>query len=523
MSSLARTCLPLALACSAATATPPVPKAATAGGPPTIEVESGVLTGVAGDDPSVVVFKGVPYAAPPVVELRLRPPAPARAWTGVRNASAFSNSCMQELRRSLLPWTEEYMLRNLVNEDCLALNIWAPTAAFDNERARLPVYVFIHGGAFSSGSGEVLLYDGEGLAKKGIIVVTVNYRLGVFGFFCHPQLSAESAQHSCGNYGLLDQLSALGWVKRNIAAFGGDPEQVTLGGQSAGAASVHYLTASPLSAGLFQRAIAQSGPFDRRTRSPVRAEAEASGVEFAGALGLPELRALPAAALLAKHAESGVRFRPVIDGWVVPDQVGALGARGGLSDVPLLTGLTADERSSQKDYGKLTLSQWTDAVHAEYGELAAALLSRYPATSDGEAAERQKQLLRDAGLATLQDCRQTRARHGLSKDFGYLFERAIPWPEHPEYQAFHSGELPYVFDNLSKLDRPWQDVDRALATRMSSYWVNFISTGNPNGPGLPDWPSSSEQILRLGAETSASPTLAPETAQLFAQRLTASP
>jgi para-nitrobenzyl esterase len=515
MSSLAKTCLPLALACSTGTLAPPAPQVAAATAPPTVTVESGLLSGVAGDDPSVVVFKGVPYAAPPVGELRWRPPAPAQAWTGVRLASTFGSSCMQELRRSLLPWTEEYMLRNLVAEDCLALNIWAPAAAFGSERSALPVYVFIHGGAFSSGSGEVLLYDGERLAKKGIIVVTINYRLGVFGFFCHPQLSAESAQHSCGNYGLLDQISALGWVKRNIAAFGGDPGQVTLGGQSAGAASVHYLTASPLSAGLFQRAIAQSGPWDRRALSPTRAEAEASGVEFAGPLGLPELRALPAAALLAQHTQSGARFRPVIDGWVVPDQLGALAARGALSDVPLLTGLNADERSSQKDYGKLSLAAWTEAVRAEYGELAGALLAHYPAASDAEAAERQKQLLRDAGLATLQDCRQKRARQGRAKDFGYLFERAIPWPEHPEYQAFHSGELPYVFDNLNKLARPWQDVDRALAERVSNYWVNFISTGNPNGPGLPDWPSDSQQILRLGAETSASATLAPEAAQLF--------
>lgn len=522
MNALARACLPLALACSA-TVAPPVPSAATPVGPPTVTVESGLLSGVAGDDPSVVVFKGVPYAAPPVGELRWRPPAPARAWAGVRLASAFSNSCMQELRRSLLPWTEEYMLRNFVDEDCLALNIWAPRAAFGSARPALPVLVFIHGGAFSSGSGEVLLYDGEGLAKKGIIVVTINYRLGVFGFFCHPELSAESAQQSCGNYGLLDQISALGWVKRNIAAFGGDPKQVTLGGQSAGAASVHYLTVSPLSAGLFQRAIAQSGPFDRRTLSPVRAEAEAAGAEFAGALGLAELRALPAPALLGKHSDSGVRFRPVVDGWVVPDQPAALLARGGASDVPLLTGLNADERSSQKDYGKLTLSAWTDAVRSEYGELASALLALYPASSDAEASERQKQLARDAGLATLLDCRQARARHGLSKDFGYLFERAIPWPEHPEYQAFHSGELPYVFANLNKLDRPWQDVDRALSEQMSNYWVNFISTGNPNGPGLPHWPSSSEQILRLGAETQASVTLAPEAARVFAQRFAASP
>ena len=521
---LACTYLPLALACSSATGaarsgagslTPAAP-------PASIQIESGQVAGVPGREPSIAVFKGIPYAAPPVGELRWRPPQPAPAWSGVRVASSFSKSCTQELRRSLLPWTEEFMLGNDVSEDCLALNIWAPARAVGDAKAALPVYVYLHGGAFTSGSGEVALYDGEALAKRGILVVTINYRLGVFGFFCHPELSAESSQHSCGNYGLLDQISALGWLRRNIAAFGGDPDNVTIGGQSAGAASVHALTQSPLARGLFQRAIAQSGPWDRHTPLPARVEAEAQGLDFAQGASLAQLRARSADELLARQQKGG-RFRPVVDGWVLPDQLAALAARGALADVPLLTGITADERSSQADYGKLNRQQLGETVHKEYGDLAATVLALYPAATDAEAGAQQKQLARDTGLATLLDCRRTRAAHGHAKDFGYFFERAIPWPEHPEYQAFHSADLPYVFDNLHKLARPWEDADRQLADRMASYWVNFIRRGDPNGPGLPEWPSDSEQILRLGVEPRTDVTLPAAKAAVLLQRFAALP
>lgn len=450
---------------------PPLPKA-----PPLVSVESGWLSGLEGTDPNVLVFKGIPFAAPPVGERRWMPPGRPLPWQGTRNGTEFGKSCVQALRRSLLPWTEEYMLRNDVDEDCLTLNVWAPRDAMGSSGAPRPVLVYIHGGAFNSGSGEVLLYDGGALAKRGIIVVTINYRLGVFGFFSHAGLSAESPHHSSGNYGLLDQIAALEWVKRNIAAFGGDAENITVAGQSAGAASVWYLTFSPLARGLFQRAIAQSGAWDGKTHVPVRAEAEAQGAELApqlGAASLAELRSLSARALFEKFSEAGGNSRPIVDGWVVPDQLPLLLARGEHADVPLLTGLTADERSFQKDYAGQTLAQ--------------------------------KQELRDAELAILRDWRRLLARHGKAQSFGYLFERAIPWPEHPEYQAFHSSELPYVFDNLSKLARPWEEVDHGLAELTASYWVSFITDGDPNSPGLPHWPSSTEQVMRLGADPRATP------------------
>jgi para-nitrobenzyl esterase len=524
VSSLARSCVPLAVACSGAAPVPPGSPSPPAAPPFTaVSVESGQLSGVAGEDPSITVFKGIPYAAPPVGDLRWRPPQPPPTWAGVRSASSFGKSCMQELRRSLLPWTEEFMLRNDVSEDCLTLNLWVPATAPGNPSAPLPVLVYLHGGAFNSGSGEVLLYDGEGLAQRGIIVVTLNYRLGVFGFFCHPELSGESPEHSCGNYGLLDQISALEWVQRNIAAFGGDSGNITVAGQSAGAAAVHHLTQSPLAKGRFQRAIAQSGPWDRHTPTSTRAEAEMQGQQFAAGASLAELRALSAEALLAKQAESALRFRPVVDGWVIPDQLRAMAARGALADVPLLTGITADERSSQPDYGKLSREKYAAFVRQEYGPLADAVLALYPAASDAEAGARQRELLRDRGLATLLDCRRTRAQYGKSKDFGYLFERAIPWPEHPEYQAFHSAELPYVFRNLSKLDRPWQDADRTLAELISNYWVSFIAQGDPNGAGRPEWPSSAERVMRLGVEPRAELALTEEKAALLLKRFEEEP
>ncbi|MEO8177221.1 MAG: carboxylesterase family protein [Deltaproteobacteria bacterium] len=527
VSSLARTCLPLAVACSGAS---PVPPGAPAAARPeglvaslAVTVESGQLSGGSGEDRAIAVFKGIPYAAPPVGDLRWRPPQPPPAWAGVRAATTFGKSCMQELRRSFLPWTEEFMLRNDVSEDCLTLNLWVPAMAPGNPGAQLPVLVYVHGGAFNSGSGEVLLYDGEELAQQGIIVVTLNYRLGVFGFLCHPELSLESSEHSSGNYGLLDQISALAWVKRNIAAFGGDPGNVTVAGQSAGAAAVHHLTQSPLAQALFQRAIAQSGPWNRHTPTSTRAEAEARGLEFAAGASLLDLRSLSAQALLAQQTKSAARFRPVVDGWVIPEQLRALAARGALADVPLLTGITADERSSQSDYGKLSREQLAQLVRSEYGDQADAVLALYPAASDSEAGARQRELLRDTGLATLLDCRRMRAQHGKSKDFGYLFERAIPWPEHPEYQAFHSAELPYVFHNLSKLDRPWQDSDHRLAELMSSYWVNFIRHGDPNGEGRPEWPSNAEQVMRLGVEPRAELALETEKAALLLKRFEREP
>ena len=302
----------------------------------TIKVESGLLEGIATAS-DIRVFKGIPYAAPPVGDLRWRPPQPPAKWNGVRKADKFSDSCMQALRRSGNPWTKEFMVQNDASEDCLCLNVWTGAKVATEKR---PVLVWIHGGAFYEGSGEIITYDGEELAKKGVIVVTINYRLGIFGFYTHPELTKESPTHASGNYGLLDCVAALQWVQKNIAVFGGDPSRVTIAGQSAGAAAVHTLTASPLAKGLFQRAIAESGSgIGRRTKE--LADAEKDGVKWAetkGATSLKELRAKPAADLMG-----GARFAPVVDGWYLPTDTAAIFAQGKQNDVPLLTGWNEDD------------------------------------------------------------------------------------------------------------------------------------------------------------------------------------
>jgi len=501
----------LALACASPPSVAPAPVPAPHG-LASARVEAGVLASVPGANPAVAVFRGIPFAAPPVGELRWRPPEPAARWEGVRAAAEFSPSCLQKEQRRLLPWTEEYMPQNALSEDCLALNVWtaAPSAA-----ERRPVLVYVHGGAYTGGSGEVRVYDGEALAARGVIVVTFNYRLGVFGFFAHPALTEQSGHGASGNYGLLDQIAALAWVQRNIAAFGGDPQNVTLAGQSAGAGSVHLLTASPLARGLFQRAIAQSGPWDVRQRLPERAQAEPRGLELARGRSLAELRALPGEQLRDEAVASGLPFRPIVDGWVVSDQVPSIYARREQSDVPLLTGITADEESSQAWYGSLGARELGELAQKRFPGQAGEVARRYAVAGDAEAQERQKQLSRDEGLTKLRAWRQLRAEHGAAPDYAYYFERAIPWPEQPRYQAFHSAELPYMFDNLAKLDRPWEPVDRELSNLMASYWVNFIRSGDPNGERLPPWPSDRDRVMRLGPGPRAEVLPDPVTAQLL--------
>lgn len=478
----------------------PTPAPPTQRGLATARVETGLLRPAQGDRPGISVFRGVPFAAPPVGDRRWRPPEPAAPWDGVREATEFAPSCMQKEQRRLLPWTEEYMPQNALSEDCLALNVWTG-ATSDSERR--PVLVYIHGGAYTGGSGEVLLYDGEALAARGVVVVTINYRLGVFGFLSHPVLTQQSGHDASGNYGLMDQIAALRWVQRNIGAFGGDPHAVTVAGQSAGAGSVHLLTASPLARGLFSRAIAQSGAWDLRQLLPERAEAESRGLAFARGRNVDELRALSAEQLRDEAVASQLGFRPSVDGWVVPDQVQHVYARKLQIDVPLLTGLTADEESSQPSYGSLDAAGVQALIAKRFPAQAARLGELYSASSLAQAHERQKQLSRDEGLAKLRAWRELRARTGKAPDFGYYFERAIPWPEEPRYQAFHSADLPYVFDNLAKLKRPWEPVDHELGNRMASYWVNFIRVGDPNGDRLPPWPSHREYVLRLGPEPRA--------------------
>jgi len=487
-----------------------------------VTTASGRVTGIAGTNPAITVYRGIPFAAAPVGDLRWRPPQPAAAWDGVRVADAYCASCVQELRRSYLPWTEEFMLRNDVAEDCLALNIWTPAHATEE---KFPVFVFIHGGAYFSGSGEVSLYDGEGLASKGVIVVTPNYRLGVFGFLAHPQLTAESPARASGNYGLMDQIAALRWVQENIAAFGGDPARVTIGGQSAGAGSVHLLTTSPQARGLFQRMIVQSGPWRHDATTPDLATGEKLGADFAAAIGAPslaELRALPAAELLARYQAHEFRFRPVVDGWVVPDDVTAILRLGKQIDVPALTGWTADEGSSNRNYGRSTVAEFEAQARRLYGENADEFLAFHPVATDEAAGIASVASARDRNRAELDWWITLRARTGSAPTFGYVLSHPIPWPAHPEYGAFHSGELPYMFNNLARMNRPWDDLDRRLADLMSDYWVNFIQHGDPNGAGLPVWPATGDDLMQFDVATQAEKIL-PAARRAFYRRVFTSP
>jgi para-nitrobenzyl esterase len=448
----------------------------------TVRVESGLLEGAPSSVPGVRAFKGIPYAAPPVGDLRWRPPQPPAQWDGVRKADKFSDSCMQNLARSRNPWTAEFMAQNQASEDCLCLNVWTAAKA-----ARQPVFVWIHGGAFAEGSGEVAVYDGAELARKGLVVVTINYRLGVFGFLAHPELTKDSSRNAAGNYGLLDVVAALEWVRKNIAAFGGDPQRVTIAGQSAGAFAVHALTASPLAKGLFHRAIAESGSgIGRRNRD--LAEAEKDGVKFAeskSAYSIRELRAMSARELTG----GGIRFGPVVDGWFLPAETSAIFAQGRQNDVPLLTGLTADEGSASPTYSKIKADEFKKQANQRFADLAEEFLKLYPSDDDVQSGASQKRSAREQGMISMYLWAAERARTSKTKAWTYYFARAIPWPEQPQYGAFHTSEVPYVFGNLKLLNRPWEPIDRHLSATMMTYWVNFATAGDPNGKGLPHWPA----------------------------------
>ncbi len=491
--------------------------------PVNVQTRSGIVAGVPSGDGTVTSFKGIPFAAPPVDSLRWRAPRPAAPWTGIRQGDRFGPSCMQGPNTPFGPWTNEFLYVTPVSDDCLYLNVW--TAAKPTERR--PVLVYIYGGGFGSGSGDVPVYDGTRLAMKGLVVLTVNYRVGPLGFLAHPELTAESPAHASGNYGLLDQVAALEWVRDNIAAFGGDPARVTVAGQSAGAMSVALLTVSPLARGLFHRAIIESGPgglasvgvAGTRGLARPRADAERDAVAFATSKNAPSLaalRALPA----TDFVRVAGRFGPVVDGLFIQDDMAALVAAGRVNDVPVLTGLNADEGSASPTYGRIAAEAFRQQAAQRYGERAGEFLARYPSASENEASGSQKEAARDAAIAGVQQLLTERARTSKSPAFAYYFTRAIPWPEHPEFAVFHSSEVPYVFGTLDVLARPWTDVDRRLSELMMGYWVNFATRGDPNGPDLQRWPAfdpTKPSVLELGMKIGVRRSLDPALVGLLAR------
>jgi para-nitrobenzyl esterase len=476
-----------------------------------VKVDGGLVSGVSDKDPSIVAFKGIPFAAPPVGDLRWRAPKPALPWDGVRRADKFSASCIQKVVEERKPWTHEFMTHGDISEDCLYLNVWTGAKSSGERR---PVYVYLYGGGFSEGSGAVPVYDGAGLAMKGLVVVTINYRVGVLGFLAYPELSRESDHRASGNYGLLDQIAALDWVHENISGFGGDPSRVTIAGQSAGGISVHDLTASPLAKGLFQRAIVESGGsnIDRvgiTLSARSLAEAEADGMKFAdskGAKSLNDLRAMSWQKLIEAApgrtaAPPGLRFAPIVDGYSLPAPVREIFAQGKQNDVVTLTGANQDELDLHK--APVTAELFRTEAQQRFGAGADEFLKLYPATTDEEADLAWKQSARDQALVSMYLWARERAKTAKTKVYEYLWDHAIPGPDAQRFGAFHTSEVPYVMNTLYMSDRPFADADRRIAGMMSSYWANFAATGNPNGKNLPPWQAigNKTEILEVGDKT----------------------
>jgi len=471
-----------------------------------VTIASGKLKGAYNSEHSVLMFKGVPFAAPPVGDFRWKAPQPLKKWSGVRAGDKFGPACLQtDVFGDIL----QFMRDAQPSEDCLNLTIWLPASA--STKSKLPVFLWYYGGGFVAGGNSELRYDGDALARKGVIVVEPNYRLGVFGFLSHPELSKESGHNSSGNYGLLDQLAALEWVVKNIAAFGGDPHNITIGGESAGSLSVSALMASPLSRNLFQKAIGESGAFFPASPSagmqlrPV-STTEQTGVKFAesvGARSLAELRAKSGDELLQAAAakfNNGFAFGPNADGYYLPADVLSIYAKGEQARVPLLAGWNADEGKAQvlMSPQKTSAASFREMVEKRFGDSAAEFLKLYPAANDDEALVSAESLAGDDFIAfSTWKWMDLHAKSGAPV-YQYHFEQVpkakpgekIGTLSVEEAGARHACEIEYVFQTLKLAhgDTPWTDDDFKVSEAMATYWTNFVKSGDPNGNALPGWP-----------------------------------
>jgi para-nitrobenzyl esterase len=469
-----------------------------------VRTANGMLEGVVSPDGKVRTFKGIPYAAPPVGPLRWKAPQPAPSWTGVRRAVDYAPRAMQGRIYDGMVFND-----NGPSEDCLYLNLWMPENPLP---AKLPVMVWIHGGGFIAGSSSEARQDAGNLSKKGVMVVSFNYRMGVFGFFAHPELTKESGHNASGNYGLLDQVAALEWVKQNIAVFGGDPDNVTIFGESAGSESVSALMASPLTRGLFKRAIGESGAFlGVKPPLPSRREAEKAGVRFAesafGTASIEALRALPAQKVLeAALKPPRVEFAQDVDGYFLPADCRSIYAEGRQSHVPLLAGWNQDEGNYQSFFGddQPTVGNYGARARTRFGRNAETFLKLYPAQDfDGD----------DFIAYATWKWIEMQLKTGGSPVFRYEFDQTLPLPVDAkpgtEPRAPHASDIEYVFQVLSSKNLPWRPEDYALSELMASYWTNFAKTGNPNGPGLPAWPEYDSrdgyQVMHLTPKPRALP------------------
>jgi para-nitrobenzyl esterase len=477
-----------------------------AAGGPIVAVESGKLQGISEAGPSSLrIFRGIPFAAPPIGDLRWREPQPVARWSGIRPATEFAPRCMQQ------PLFSDMMFRSPApSEDCLYLNVWTPAKLDGAQRRKLPVLVYIYGGGFMAGDSSEKRYDGAALARRGIVVVTVNYRLGVFGFFSHPELTASSPHHASGNEGLLDQVAGLKWVKRNIAAFGGDPKHITIGGESAGSIAVSALMASPLSRGDLAGGIGESGGMMQRLTPHPLGEAEQKGAAFAQGLGVPtlaQLRALPADQLLAAQGSAkDMPFDAVLDGYFLKEPPQVTFGNGKAAHVPLLLGTNSQEGPAEAIIGNAppTVANYRSGLARMFGEKADAVFALYPARTDADVLPVATALASDDFLAASTWKWFDLQRRTAAPTYYYYFTRVRPrWVEdtsgNPQpWGAVHSAEIEYALGNLNANPRyAWTAEDRKVSATMSAYFANFIKTGNPNHKGLPVWPKASLDVAKI--------------------------
>lgn len=486
-----------------------------------VKTANGVLEGSPSAASGIRIFKGIPYAQAPVGNLRWREPQPVKSWAGVRKADHFGPRAMQKRIYSDMIFRSDG-----VSEDCLYLNVWTPARLVN---AHLPVMVYFYGGGLTAGDGSELRYDGESMATKGIVAVTVNYRLGIFGFFAHPELTKESPHHASGNYGYLDQNAALVWVKKNIAAFGGDPDKITIAGESAGSISVCAQMASPLSKNLIAGAIGESGAPFKPTLFPVPlSDGEKAGVSFAekvGAKSLADLRAIPADKLLEEGTKPGVpQNMTVVDGYFLPKRPVDIFEAGEQAHVPLLAGwnnaeipymaFTHADAPTPENYERL--------VHAAWGDQAYEVLKLYPGKTQDEVIVSATALASDNFIAySTWKWTDLQAKTGGKPVYRYLFSHPRPetvikqdadankGPE-PLKGAAHASEIEFALGNLSKDSvYAWKPDDYKVSQTMEAYFTNFIKTGNPNGAGLPKWEPNTKggkvQYININTDTRLEP------------------
>lgn len=461
-----------------------------------IKTPAGLVQGT--EEGAVAIYKGVPFAQPPVADLRWREPQPPMPWSGIRRADRFAPACPQHGSYPKDAPPEP------TSEDCLYLNIWKP---LDAEERKLPVMLWIHGGSLRNGSASIPLYNGDQLARHGVIVVTANYRLGVLGFLAHPQLTIESGRHSSGNYGLMDQIAALRWIQRNISAFGGDPDNVTVFGQSSGAISISALSSSPMARNLFHRVIGQSGglfePMEFANNLKLEG-AELDGQSFvtrAGASSLKQLRSSSASELLDVPFNANI----IVDGHVLPRTPYDAHRRDEHNRVPVLVGYTADEAQEFMANRTITTTNFTSELERHFPGFLVRLTAPDPGITDAEARSSALGFERDVRFGwSMWTWARLASREGDAGAWLYQFTQPTPFPTtsvQAGWGAAHGSEMPYLFGHLDQRPWAWTSQDRKLSSLMSTYWTNFARSGDPNGPGLPEWPkfvSSDPVAMQLG-------------------------